>query len=915
MDGFWPPSHRRYFDVAIICALQVEADAAENLFDHFWDRNGDQYGKANGDQNSYRTGVIGNHNVVLAYMPGMGKGNAASVAASFRSSFQGIRLAIILGICGGVPNGTKDGIFLGDIIIGSDIVIHDLGRKLPGCFRRKEGITDPAMNLEVRAFLHKLSSQRGRGTLKERTHFHLGTLQGRANGYCRPKHDRLFAPTYKHKHYGTSRCKKCKKDDHCKKAHDAPCEALGCDPAELIHRFRPSPNQISIHFGRIASGDTVMKSGVDRDRIAARDTIIAFEMEGAGICNNLPCIVVKSVCDYADSHKDKAWQEYAAGAAAACMKSLLEQWAAVDHPDKRHEIHKVPVQVAELCSFNNLPQTPSSNGDEANNSQRYHEETSTDILKVLSTTKPNFKSAIDCLKKCRNSLPRDTDLKRILKNQRLIMTDILEYLETDISVSVDEHLGSSKEICLQLAAEIKRKLEEIEIITNGLPATTKAKVQPESPLKNAVEDLGCIVGVLRSEISREQTPRSSDEARMTRTVKEHHEFQHFRIVQQAACNLYDSFRTACHAHSVHDVHLSLKPDLNGTLTQVRFNLALIQDPSVTTTGKAVWISVESSIKPSDDSFQSSSSTFSTPFTSQKRSRVCEEGPCPPRIKRVQFQQLEAISGPVQAPSQEKTPITIPKLFLQRNLCTLVQRSLCQGGSGGCIGLLRDDETCKHLAYIDTQTNSGTTSASSLAQLLSRSASKPTRDMGPYECVQLAKYLATAVLYYHATPWLQKAWRSNDVHFLGDHESHLQQTRQALPYITTSIQASASVDSTNTESFVYRQLIRNPVLFGLGIMFIELTHQVPITALEEHVDQVKGGTREFVEYFTADRLVTHSNQIVSNGFREIIRKCLHCDFGHNSDFSSPALQEAFHRDVIVGLENLERRLRDLQLNDV
>nr|XP_001397435.2 hypothetical protein ANI_1_1438144 [Aspergillus niger CBS 513.88] len=667
----------------------------------------------------------------------------------------------------------------------------------------------------------------------------------------------------------------CKKDDHCKKAHDAPCEALGCDPAKLIHRFRPSPNQISIHFGRIASGDTVMKSGVDRDRIASRDTIIAFEMEGAGIY--------------------KAWQEYAAGAAAACMKSLLEQWAAVDHLDKRHEIHKVPVQVAELCSFNNSPQTPSSNGDEANNSQRYHEETSTDILKVLSTTKSNFKSAIDCLKKYRKFLPRDTDLKRILKNQRLIMTDILEYLETDISVSVDEHLGSSKETCLQLAAEIKRKLEEIEIITNGLLATTKAKVQSESPLKNAVEDLGSIVGVLRSEISREQTPRSSDEARMTRTVIEHYEFQQFRIVQQAACNLYDAFRTACHAHSVHDVHLSLKPDLKGTLTQVRFNLALIQDPSVTTTGKAVWISVESSIKPSDDSFQSSFSTFSTPSTSQKRSR--------------------AISGPVQASSQEKTPITIPKLFLQRNLCTLVQRSLCQGGSGGCIGLLRDDETCKHLAYIDTQTNSSTTSASSLAQLLSRSASKPTRDMGPYECVQLAKYLATAVLYYHATPWLQKAWRSNDVHFLGDHESLLQQTRQALPYITTSIQASASVDSTNTESFVYRQLIRNPVLFGLGIMFIELTHQVPITALEEHVDQVKGGTRDFVEYFTADRLVTHSNQIVSNGFREIIRKCLHCDFGHNSDFSSPALQEAFHRDVIVGLENLERRLRDLQLNYV
>ncbi|KAK4917488.1 hypothetical protein LTR66_016934, partial [Elasticomyces elasticus] len=126
MNAISPPSHRRYFDIAIICALRIEADAAENLFDHFWDKDGDRHGKAEGDQNSYRTWVIGNHNVVLAYMPGMGKGNAASVAATFRSSFQGIRLAIILGICGGVPNGTKDEIFLGDIVVGSEIVKYEL---------------------------------------------------------------------------------------------------------------------------------------------------------------------------------------------------------------------------------------------------------------------------------------------------------------------------------------------------------------------------------------------------------------------------------------------------------------------------------------------------------------------------------------------------------------------------------------------------------------------------------------------------------------------------------------------------------------------------------------------------------------------------------------------------------------------
>jgi hypothetical protein len=77
-----PPSQRKDFEIAIICALRSEADAVEALFDRFWDDDGKRYGKAPGDPNAYTTGVIGSHNVVLAYMPGIGKGSAASVASS-----------------------------------------------------------------------------------------------------------------------------------------------------------------------------------------------------------------------------------------------------------------------------------------------------------------------------------------------------------------------------------------------------------------------------------------------------------------------------------------------------------------------------------------------------------------------------------------------------------------------------------------------------------------------------------------------------------------------------------------------------------------------------------------------------------------------------------------------------------------
>jgi nucleoside phosphorylase len=48
-------------------------------------------------------------------------------------------------------------------------------------------------------------------------------------------------------------------------------------------------------------------------------------MEGAGIVNSFPCLVIRGICDYADSHKNKIWQKYAAAVAAAYAKLLLSR--------------------------------------------------------------------------------------------------------------------------------------------------------------------------------------------------------------------------------------------------------------------------------------------------------------------------------------------------------------------------------------------------------------------------------------------------------------------------------------------------------------------------------------------------------------------------------------------------------------
>jgi len=39
--------------------------------------------------------------------------------------------------------------------------------------------------------------------------------------------------------------------------------------------------------------------------------------------NNFPCIVIRGICDYADSHKNKDWQKHAAVVAVAFTKELL----------------------------------------------------------------------------------------------------------------------------------------------------------------------------------------------------------------------------------------------------------------------------------------------------------------------------------------------------------------------------------------------------------------------------------------------------------------------------------------------------------------------------------------------------------------------------------------------------------------
>jgi hypothetical protein len=124
-----------------------------------------------------------------------------------------------------------------------------------------------------------------------------------AFGYRNPEDDRLFQAEYDH----------MDNDQDCK----------SCDQERLVQR-KPRPTNVPvIHYGLIGSANQVIRHGVTREKLRQERGIICFEMEAAGLMDNFPCLVIRGICGYSDTHENKNWQSYAAATAAAYAKELL----------------------------------------------------------------------------------------------------------------------------------------------------------------------------------------------------------------------------------------------------------------------------------------------------------------------------------------------------------------------------------------------------------------------------------------------------------------------------------------------------------------------------------------------------------------------------------------------------------------
>ncbi|KAF4415301.1 Ankyrin repeat [Fusarium acutatum] len=300
-----PWTHNDYH-VGWVCALPTEQTAAIAMLD----QRHAGLPKPSNDNNTYTLGSVGKHSVVIACLPKgkIGTVSAATVATSMISTFPSIKFCLMVGIGGGIPPKVR----LGDVVVSTPVgafpgvVQYDLGKAHQGGKFERIGI--PAYLKELEQKWPRLAHKYLKSDFLK---------------------DHLFKTDYAHISKSAADRRAIRVNDEEAEESDAEDNCRFCDKNKMVKR---KPREMRVHYGLIASGNEVIKDSIFRDKLN-RDLggqALCFEMEAAGLAHNFPCINIRGICDYADSHKNKAWQSHAAAVAAAFAKELLDQVQASD---------------------------------------------------------------------------------------------------------------------------------------------------------------------------------------------------------------------------------------------------------------------------------------------------------------------------------------------------------------------------------------------------------------------------------------------------------------------------------------------------------------------------------------------------------------------------------------------------------
>ena len=277
--------------------------------------------KSRNDNNVYTLGRVGKHNVVVAVLPDgeYGTAAAATVASHMLRSFPNIRIGLMVGIGGGAPSSKHD-IRLGDVVVSAPrdgqggVFQYDFGKTIQAQqFQHTKFLDQPPALLRSAVSDLRARYESNGHHFQETIDDVLQKAPRLRKKYQRPhpSTDRLYRSEVVHPLESDSQC----------------AATCGDDESILVSRSQRTEDEDdpAIHYGLIASGSQLMKDALIRDRLTREKDVLCFEMEAAGLMNHFPCLVIRGICDYADSHKDKDWQGYAAMTATAYAKDLLQR--------------------------------------------------------------------------------------------------------------------------------------------------------------------------------------------------------------------------------------------------------------------------------------------------------------------------------------------------------------------------------------------------------------------------------------------------------------------------------------------------------------------------------------------------------------------------------------------------------------
>ncbi|KAK6533050.1 hypothetical protein TWF281_007211 [Arthrobotrys megalospora] len=324
------------YTVGWICAIRTEYVAAQAFLDENF---GTPESIPASDNNHYTLGRIGKHKIVIVVLPDgeYGLSSAAAVLKDMLRSFINIKIGLMVGIGGGAPSRKHD-IRLGDVVVSSPCDGHG------GVFQYDFGKT-----MQVQRF-RTLVAKKNFGARKFQETGYLGpppvflrtAVSGLKARYELQGHqiektiesvlqkNKRLNRKYKRPGSNTDRLYRADVIHPPKGEEEKGCEhTCGDDASKLILRPERDEDEDNpaIHYGLIASANQLMKNAAVRNKLASEKGVLCFEMEAAGLMNQFPCLIIRGICDYSDSHKNKEWQGYASMTAAAYAKDLLNEIA------------------------------------------------------------------------------------------------------------------------------------------------------------------------------------------------------------------------------------------------------------------------------------------------------------------------------------------------------------------------------------------------------------------------------------------------------------------------------------------------------------------------------------------------------------------------------------------------------------